>query len=204
MRALPLILILTAAHLWNPVRAADAPVANDNWGSCRVDWPALWQPDASLQNDAIEILSGQVEMQLDGHASFSDDIVMHSGNRTLSAQDGEYDFNRQVLSIKGLMQYQDPDVQISGTGASFDRPDNSARIDHASFQIRSAPARGSSDRIELSGNGVLDLRNVTYTSCPEGNNDWVIRARRITIDQNTGYGTAKDAKFEIRGVPVFY
>ncbi len=204
MRALLPILVLTAVCGWSPVCAADEPVANDNWGSCRVNWPVLSQPDTSLQKDTLEILSGQVELQREGHASFSENIVMHSGSRVLSAQDGEYDFDRQTLSVRGSMEYQDPDLQIHGTGASFNRSDNSARIDHASFQIRSVPARGSSDRIELSGNGILDLHNVTYTSCPPGNDDWLISARRITIDQNTGHGTAKDARFEIRGVPVFY
>ncbi len=185
---------------------AMAQIANTDWGGCSISQPPFPIPitDPPPADGELEILSGAAEVLLDGTANFSDDIVLRSGDRYLTASDATYDFDTEQVKVSGDVEYRDAETRLVGDGASFDRKDRSASFDGAEFQIWSIPARGSADSVAVAGNGDLEMRNVTYTSCPEGKDDWLLRARKIEVDQETGYGTARDAKFEVKGVPVMY
>ncbi len=58
--------------------------------------------------------------------------------------------------------------------------------------------------VELDGRDWQHLKDVSYTTCAIDNTDWQIFARQVDLDQETGTGTARDARVEIKGVPVLY
>ncbi|MDJ0926818.1 MAG: LPS assembly protein LptD [Gammaproteobacteria bacterium] len=179
-------------------------MANVAWGGCPIQPPPLPVEGPGPPEGELEVVSGRAEVQLGGQAVFSDDIILRSGDRFLSAAGASYDFADETIAVDGAVEYRDPLTKVVGEGASFSKRNQKANIEGAEFQVWTVPARGSADEIDVVGSGQLTMRNVTYTACPDGNNDWLVRARKIEVDQTTGYGTARDAKFEIRGVPVMY
>jgi LPS-assembly protein len=50
----------------------------------------------------------------------------------------------------------------------------------------------------------LSLANVTYTTCAAGKDDWLLRASSISVNRETGIGTARNARLEFKGVPILY
>jgi len=184
--------------------AADSGVTD--WGACEasplppLDYPAR-QPDTG---DELEIFSGKAEFRLDGDAKFTDRIILRYGEQTLSADDAEYDAENGTFVVNGAVEYRDPQARVLATNAQFDRMAERVAFESAEFRLKSVPARGSADSIRVSGTGTLSLRRVSYTSCPAGNDDWMLRASKIRVDQKTGIGTANNARLNFKGVPILY
>ncbi len=53
-------------------------------------------------------------------------------------------------------------------------------------------------------NDQISLSNVTYTTCAQGNNDWLLRAGSLKVDRQSGTATARNARLEFKGVPILY
>jgi LPS-assembly protein len=176
-----------------------------NWGTCRVpDPPPIEMPTEDVPEDELAIFSGSARLQLDGNASFDDDITLVSGNRLLTAQNANFDRETNVFSVEGQVMYRDPQTIVYADRGQLNQLSQEVRFDKAEFQLWSIPARGKSEYIKAEKNGKLHLKKVSYTSCPEGNEDWMLKASTIRIDQNNGIGTAKNARFEFKGVPFLY
>lgn len=184
-----------------PADDSDAP----NWGTCRVpDLPPLVLPDNDVPEDEVAIFSGQAKFNIRGNASFSDDISLVSGNRLLTAQGANYDRETGEFSVEGQVEYRDPQTRVRADRADLNQFSQELRFEGADFQLWSVPARGESDYIKVEKSGRLRLNKVSYTSCPEGNNDWMLKASKIRIDRNRGIGTANNARLEFKGVPFIY
>ena len=103
-------------------------------------------------------------------------------------------------------------------GVRIDRPGLTLRADHGSFWLTEQRGilyetrfnyhvrhgRGRADSAELLEPGVTRLEDVRYTTCAEGNKDWTLRARRITLDQNKGIGEARHVRLQVGSIPVLY
>jgi LPS-assembly protein len=51
---------------------------------------------------------------------------------------------------------------------------------------------------------VVNLKGVTFTTCPKYDDSWLIRAGSIVLDTGTQIGTARDARIDFMGVPLLY
>lgn len=175
-----------------------------DWGGCPVEPPPLPFSESTVPDDEVSIISDRAEFQLDGNASFQGDVLLRSGNRYLRAEDAAFDQATGTVKIAGEAEFRNEDFRVSGSGARFSRDDGTVTLRDTSFDIWNVPARGTAERIKVRESGKLKMEGVTYTACPPGRNDWKLKASKITIDQSTGYGVAKDARMEIKGVPIFW
>jgi LPS-assembly protein len=180
---------------------ADAP----NWGTCRVPAPPPFVlPEDDVPEDEFAVYSGKTEFSLGGNASFKDGISIISGSRLLTASDASFDRDTGVFIATGEVKFRDPETIISAERAEINQFSEELRFDAAEFQLWSVPARGQSESIKAERSGKLSLRKGSYTSCPDGNNDWMLKASKIRIDTDLGIGTAKNARLEFKGVPFLY
>ncbi len=157
-----------------------------------------------MADGEIEVTSGHAEFQLGGDAVFSEQITLSSGNRLLSADSAQFDQAAGIFSVDGSVEYRDPEIRIRATRAEYNQRTEEVFFNDAQFELWSVPARGTADEIKVEKAGILRLKAVTYTSCPEGNNDWTLRASKIRIDQTLGIGTARNARLNFKGVPILY
>ncbi len=77
-------------------------------------------------------------------------------------------------------------------------------IRNSQFIIETVPARGTSRVTHIDSKKKTRYETATFTSCPPGNQDWLLHADTVTIDKETGKGTATQAWLEFKGVPFFY
>src|SRR5215469_305718 len=66
------------------------------------------------------------------------------------------------------------------------------------------PARGTAAQISASPEGIVNLKGVTFTTCPKYDDSWLIRAGSIVLDTGTQVGTARGARIDFMGVPLLY
>ena len=72
------------------------------------------------------------------------------------------------------------------------------------FELPERPARGAAQQMELTPDGLVRLQQVSFSTCPDEQPDWRIRARSIELDTRARNGTGRNAAIEFKGVPILY
>jgi LPS-assembly protein len=160
--------------------------------------------DPGADPNAIDVITGDVEVDLNGPAIFNDRLVMRQGNRELGADSARYDQDSGEFSAEGNIEFRDPVTWVKGNAARYNATTGLFSIEGAVYELYTIPARGTAERIALEESRQLSLTNVTYTTCAAGKDDWLLRANSISVNRDTGTGTARNARLEFKGVPILY
>lgn len=169
-------------------------------------WPAAESPFEATDYTQlpIEMESGNADIEVDGSAKFTGPVTMRSGDMSLSASSASYDSESATFVAAGGIEFTNGASKVQGDSVSYDTRNGLFTFENGEFELPSTPARGSAAKLELARTGYLQLDKVRYTSCPSGNDDWLLKAKSLNIDANKGVGTARGASLRFKNVPVMY
>lgn len=193
-------LVVTAAGS----AAAQPLVVDPPPAACPVSTSIVDMPDPqSRAGSPILVQTGEVRM---GRPviQFNGNVVLQRADQKLSTEALSYNPASGQLILPGAMEYQDSSISFKAASASYNLASETGQFNKLEYLIAGALGRGSAMTASLLGRDQTQLRQVDFTTCPEGNDDWQIEAQQITLDQRTGRGTAKKAKLVFKGVPVLY
>ena len=202
----PITLLLVLGTL--PVIAF--PASPDEFTRGIACWaePLSPDPEADASSDPdfdrIVLSTGSADIERDGMANFGGPIEIRNRARSLQADSASYDSVSGRFSASGNIEYQDAQNRVSGGTAAFDTGSRLFSFSGAEFELSQTPARGSAREILFQENGKATLTSVRYTSCPPGNEDWMLRADKIELDTERGMGTARGASIRFKDVPFVY
>jgi LPS-assembly protein len=166
--------------------------------------PAPRKPATDLGDVPVEYeASDGLEATLDGEWLLNGDVLIRQGERTIRTRNARYDSKAQNFTVDDAVEYSDPDMKVSGTSAQVEQA-GGATFEGAKFELTDRNARGSADRIQVTPQSELKLDNVRYTTCPVGEEDWVLRASDIDIRQRAGIGFGRGVRLDFKGVPILY
>jgi LPS-assembly protein len=131
------------------------------------------------------------------------DVVIKQGERTLKTSNAKFNAQEQSFSVDEDVEYSDPNLRVSGSSARVDQT-GGATFEGAKFELKDRNARGEADRIQVTRDQQLKLDGVRYTTCPVGEEDWVLRAGDIDIRQRAGLGIGRGVRLDFKGVPILY
>jgi LPS-assembly protein len=156
--------------------------------------------------ETVQLEAGRVEAQLGENptASLSGGIVLRRADRLAGADSARYDPETLSLYLNGDVRYEDPGTQIRSDSAEFEYESGRIGFSGAEFWMGSNNSRGAADRLQISQDGLLQLDNVSYTTCPPGSDDWLLQASDIDLDSRSGTGTARGVKLRFQGIPILY
>ena len=160
-----------------------------------------------LPNDRVlQLEAGKLEAQLgpDPTAELSDGVLVRSGDKLAGADSARYRPDDMALVLEGDVRYEDAGTQIASDSASFAYATGIIQFEGADFSLGSNNARGSASNVEINQDGQLELDDVSYTTCPPGSDDWLLKASSIDLDTKNGVGTAKGIRMRFKGVPILY
>ncbi|MBV9345688.1 MAG: LPS-assembly protein LptD [Gammaproteobacteria bacterium] len=185
-------------------RAADPPCPSQNAAQTPAARAPALTPPARLPPDTpIEVASDKAVLGADGSATLQGNVEVTQGDRSIHAGEVEYSEAERSLRSAGHIDYSDPQLQVSGAGGSYSSQAGAAFHD-AHFSLKQRAARGTAREMRLSPLGVLELSDVTFTTCPVNDNSWQLRARDIVLDTRSKVGTGRDARIDFKGVPIVY
>jgi LPS-assembly protein len=194
---------LFLALVSSPVVAFPADVADQ---SCRiqvVEDPRLEELRAADPGDPhINITSDQGDLSRAGDAELSGNVSIQMGQRLLTADKATVNAEKRSITVQGPVEYLDPMIHVTGRDGEF--ADGAGNFAGAKFELVDGSGRGAAKDARLHDETVLDLESVRYTACPPGNDDWQIRAQKISLDQESSTGTARDVRLDFKGVPILY
>jgi len=157
-------------------------------------------------DETVQFEAGRIEAKMlpEPSASMSGGVLVRRGDRLARADRADYDPKTRSLNLVGNVRYEDPDTEIVSQSAEFAYDTGRIRFESAEFLLGENNSRGGASVLQISQAGTLDLKNVSYTTCPPGSNDWLVEAGDINLDTDTGVGTARNLKLRFKGVPILY
>lgn len=195
--------------------AADAPLcpsqatpARSSSAAQPAQSPAISAADAKerkpdVKDGAIDIQSDHATLGVDGNATLKGNVNVRQGDREIHADEIQYNSKTNGFKTDSGLEYEDPVVKITGNGGNYS-PAEGAKFRSATFDLQQRAARGSADSLELTPQGVIDLKGVHFTTCPETEEAWQIRAKSVTLDTAARVGEARSATVNFEGVPILY
>ena len=160
--------------------------------SSATDNPTTVDADDAVMNDNT------------GIANFSGNVILIDNDQKLVSDNLKYNTKTEDVEAFGNLSYQRPDMYFVGESAKMNLGTETGQVTAATYRIPSSNARGKTGELHMLGDGVTVYKETSYTTCDEGNNDWVFNAAEVRLDENTGVGTAKDMKLYFMDTPVLY
>ena len=144
------------------------------------------------------------ERNADGTFTLFGHAQVQRGAQQLQADRIIYDETSSTVEAEGSFRFDDPNMGISGSHGTLWLNEDRGEFFQTRFRIYDRHAHGKAKKTFLLEPGITKYKRATYTTCPDGSNNWRLSANTVTLDRNTGKGVAHNAQLRIKGVPILY
>lgn len=141
------------------------------------------------QDQEIEA-EGEAEMRKRGQALFADWMMYFPGSNEVYAE--------------GNVRLEQRGDLLEGPLLRLNLDDERGHMDKPGYHLIENDARGSGELLLFEGPNKYRLKAASYTTCPEGNDDWYLKVADLEIDRNRQVGTARDASVVFKSMPMLY
>ena len=159
--------------------------------------------DIATDDHRIHIDSDDAEFDADRNAVLNGRVKLRQDARTVAADSVNYNEKTGRVAVKGSVDFEDPKLRVRSDTGSYDTS-GAANFDKANFQLMDRNGRGFAKDIDVLPDGKVTLTQVRYTSCPVGNEDWMLQASSLNIDSKAQEGVARNVTMRFKDVPIFY
>ncbi|MGC1388565.1 MAG: LPS assembly protein LptD [Steroidobacteraceae bacterium] len=158
---------------------------------------------AAAGDHLVRIESDGASVDAQGSAVLTGHVQAHQDARSVAADSVTYDEKTGKLTVTGAVDFEDPRLRVRSDSGVYDAL-GGASFDKANFQIFERNGRGYAQEMSVHPDGKVNLEKVRYTTCPVGNQDWMLQASSISLDTNREQGTAHGVVMRFKDVPIFY
>ena len=148
-------------------------------------------------------VTGQPDIKavIDGNAE------LRRGDTVIRADRMEYDVPEDRAMAEGNVHINRAGNLYQGTLLDLKVDAFSGFFSDARYRFLDTGGHGEASRVDFIDNDNSVIYNSTYTTCERTNEDswrpdWILRARKITLDRGEDVGVAEDGVLEFKGVPV--
>jgi len=168
--------------------------------------PTHSPPPADIAADDHRIhidTDGAVYGVTDGSAVLNGRVKVRQDARSVAADTVTYDEKTGKLTVKGAVDFEDPKLRVLGPAGTYNTAGGSS-FDEANFQLLDRHGRGFANEIAVQPDGKIALTLMRYTTCPVGNQDWMLQASSVNLDTKLQEGIAHGVVMRFKNVPIFY
>ncbi len=183
------VALATTDHCASSVTQVDAPVYETVSSSDHSEL-TLFANEVKYEEQRLLKLDGKVEMQAGSVRAFS--------------EQAEFNQAEERARLEGNIRIQAPALLIEGERAEINMASQDMQVDEVRFINPQSGMRGSARGLQREQNRRLSIHEGYFTTCEGERPDWSIAAEEIVLDNESGFGTAKHARFEILDTPVIY
>jgi LPS-assembly protein len=134
--------------------------------------------------------TGHVEMRRLGQRVWADYLLYLQQSQELHAT-GSVRFDQNRNTLLG------PELHLNLKTGTGDMP-------HPRYNLGETNAHGQAESLHIASRENYTLSNATYTTCSTDNEDWMLKAGTLNINQGTQIGEARDVTISWLGVPFLY
>lgn len=137
-------------------------------------------------------------------ATLAGEVVLRQGSLQAQADEVSLDQPSNRGTLSGNVRLRDRGLLVVGDSAYVQLDSGEARIDNAEYVVHSARARGEALYVKREEDAVIRLKDGTYTRCEPGSNTWQLKGNNVTLNPETGFGSATNVTLRVKDIPVFY
>ncbi|MFQ3196945.1 MAG: LPS-assembly protein [Paraglaciecola sp.] len=163
-----------------------------------------FQVEKKLPNGQIKVISKIASIQQDTLAEFQGKVEITRDNSHIKADSAKIDRNTQQLTAIGDVKYQNPQLSVTSQEIVLNTQTNRLEIADTAYQFTQFNARGLAKQLLIDEQEGIKLGGVTFSTCPTGDEDWLMRADSIQVRPDSSRGVAHNAFFYVQDIPVFY
>ncbi len=172
-------------------------------GVCTVS-PVQFSSNQLMPPGHVKVESRRTEIVENKVALFSGEVGITSDRATIHADQAQISDNGRNLVAKGDVTYQDAQLKVDSDEVAVNSADQRLRMTNSRYQLTGFVGQGAADEILLDTTRGLTLNDVSFTTCPQGDEDWIIKASEISIEKGEIWGEAKHTRFYVGDIPVLY
>ncbi|MFN4264036.1 MAG: LPS-assembly protein LptD [Thioalkalivibrionaceae bacterium] len=151
----------------------------------------------------------RIERTADGRYSAEGSARLTGADQILSGERIVYDPVADRVTADSGIELRTPELVARGSRLDYRIGINVGEVTNAQYWLRAANTqsgvgRGRASLLSRVGPDRYRAERLDYTTCPDGNSDWVLATRQLDVDQDKGFATARDALLRFKGVPVLY
>ncbi len=168
-----------------PERSSEEPSAKDK------------ESPTVITADSVEAKQNQV-IEATGNAELRKDDQMIRADHILYLQQSNEVF------ADGAVRIEKTDTSVSGPSLRLNLNNDTGEMAQPSFILNDVGLRGDAEVLRIEGKQLYNFKKASYTSCPAGNDDWLLKMGELELDRDRQIGTAYNARIEFMGVPILY
>jgi len=165
-------------------------------------WMALILP-STVQAEDVDITADKIVRDAEGVATASGRVEIKRKDETLKADTVRFDAANHRLEAEGNVHIQSSKAIIEAKSAEMDTVSKQGTLHDATVSLPGGE-RLSAKLLERVDDFTYKATRPSFTTCPADHEAWTICASRATLDQRSGTLTARNARFELGGIPVLY
>lgn len=159
---------------------------------------------AGVSPTDIVIISDATDAQFNDKAHFKGDVNFSQGSRHIAADSAILDQVNQQLDASGNLIFEDDLFTVTADSLKAQMVNNSATLKGAEYWLKGQQIHGEASVLEITSDNNLVLQGTNFTTCPPGDESWLLEASRIKIDSSEEWGEVWNAKLRIGSVPIVY
>ena len=139
----------------------------------------------------------------DGLLHVGGGVCLTMENQKITTDELFYNDKKQLISIQSPLIYTDGVQTINAQSADVNMDKETADLINVTFQQNSEPANGSAATFKTE-NKISHLTELTYTTCPQNDQQWFIKAETAELDTENQIGTFRKMTLQFKGIPLLY
>ncbi|MGH8799894.1 MAG: LPS-assembly protein LptD, partial [Casimicrobiaceae bacterium] len=159
---------------------------------------------AAPEREPIFLRADKLEGESQQWIEASGNAELRARRQTVLADWLRYDIPTDQFWAKGNVVLRRGIDWITGPEAKFKRSDETGVFSSPEFHIGENASRGDARELDFLGENKYEIKDVRYTTCVAGNDDWYLTSSSVDVDRSRLVGTARNATILFKNVPILY
>ncbi|WMJ67890.1 LPS-assembly protein LptD [Stenotrophomonas sp. 24(2023)] len=207
-RALRLLPLPLSIAVCLPAWADEKPL---NWNLCPATDVLPVFTDAPPADKAAAATRDQQPTDIEGDQlvgtttvpEYQGNVALHRGDQFLGTDRLSFDTETGNYIAEGNVRYQDSSFRMLARRAEGNQESNTHKISDIKYQLVARRGNGVAESVDVQGS-VGQMHRSTYTTCDPSQPVWKLVAPQIDVDNEEGFGTARNAILKIGNFPVMW
>ena len=136
--------------------------------------------------------------KLDGH------VVITDKDKQIRADQIHYNSTSGQAEMTGNIVLESDIFRVSADKGLANTRKHSAEFSGLEYRIAQFSGRGKAETAIIHHTKAATLKKLTYSTCPEQSQDWVLKADKMRFDQEQEVAKATNVSVWFKGVPLMY
>jgi LPS-assembly protein len=134
-------------------------------------------------------------------------VVARNQREQMEADWLRYDRAKDEVEARGHVVFSQENDRLRGSLLTLKLTDRLGELRDVEYSFTGRDAqtgRGGAKVLHFEGPDKYRLEDSSYTTCPAGNQDWLLRTEDLDLDYPNNLGVARKVRVEFKDTPILY